>query len=339
MNTFEATPVNPTPSLMIGCIMTYFRNFIVCGILLLICTITTAEASDSFLSKSYPLPLDEVEEVVTNWLEKDGFLLEKFSQNGTIIIHGKKTNEEWQVRLTPDSPLATKVGVQHRSSTTLLNPNAIWDRLRGYLSPPPLPIEVEGEKNRVVKDKPIPPHILNLLDAVVCVRADHRNKTSQFTGFFVDETGLILTTAHGLREKQVVRVMLYDGTETEATVLLKRTDADLAVLRIPIQSGNYVPIEKGRNLLSIGEEIFTMGCPLDLQGTIYNGRVNGPPRRMDGLPYWQVDMIVFQGSSGSPVFDANGNFVAVVKGKFRGTESVGFLIPLQTIMEFLQGSN
>jgi len=42
---------------------------------------------------------------------------------------------------------------------------------------------------------------------------------------------------------------------------------------------------------------------------------------------------VQSGSSGSPVFDAQGNLVAIVKGRYRGTESVGFLIPLATIIE------
>ncbi len=335
MNKITAIPVNPKTSPKPYIFSNHLKTWLFFYVFFCLTT-SFAFAAESFQTKTYELPIFEVEKVITTWLRKDGFLLEQSSNRGLIIINGKKSNEEWQIHLTQDSSLATKISLQHKNDSSILSPNPAWDRLNGYLAPPPLPIG-NGEHS-IVKDKDIPSHILNLLDAIVCIRANHQNEISQFTGFFVDENGLILTTAHGLKEKQIVHVMLYDGTETEANVLLKNTSADLAVLRIPIQSGNFISLDKGRNLLSIGEEIFTMGCPLDLQGTIFSGRVNGPPRRMEGLPYWQVDMIVFQGSSGSPVFGANGNFVAMVKGKFRGTESIGFLIPLQTIMEFLQGS-
>ena len=35
-------------------------------------------------------------------------------------------------------------------------------------------------------------------------------------------------------------------------------------------------------------------------------------------------------------FDSQGNLAAVVKGRYRGTDSVGFLIPFETISEFLK---
>jgi serine protease Do len=46
-------------------------------------------------------------------------------------------------------------------------------------------------------------------------------------------------------------------------------------------------------------------------------------------------MQIRPGSSGSPVFDLGGKLVAVVKGRYRGAESVGFLIPYASLMKFL----
>ena len=54
-------------------------------------------------------------------------------------------------------------------------------------------------------------------------------------------------------------------------------------------------------------------------------------------PLWQVTMETLPGSSGSPVFDTAGRLVAMVRGRYRGTESVGFLTPWDTMKEFLQG--
>jgi len=47
-------------------------------------------------------------------------------------------------------------------------------------------------------------------------------------------------------------------------------------------------------------------------------------------------MKIHPGSSGSPVFDEHGNLAAIVTGRYRGTDSVGFLIPFETLMEFLK---
>jgi serine protease Do len=49
-------------------------------------------------------------------------------------------------------------------------------------------------------------------------------------------------------------------------------------------------------------------------------------------------MEIHPGSSGSPVFDANGRLVGIVKGRYRGTNSIGFVIPLETITSFMNGS-
>ena len=54
------------------------------------------------------------------------------------------------------------------------------------------------------------------------------------------------------------------------------------------------------------------------------------------MPLWQVRMKINHGSSGSPVFDSQGRLAAIVKGRFRGTESIGFLIPFESILQFLE---
>jgi serine protease Do len=49
-------------------------------------------------------------------------------------------------------------------------------------------------------------------------------------------------------------------------------------------------------------------------------------------------METLPGSSGGPVFDGDGRLVGVVKGRYRGTESKGFVIPARTIVDFLEES-
>jgi serine protease Do len=69
---------------------------------------------------------------------------------------------------------------------------------------------------------------------------------------------------------------------------------------------------------------------------IFSGAISAPLRKVSDLPLWQVDMETLPGCSGSPVFDGRGMFVSVVKGRYRGTETIGFLIPRATVLEFLK---
>jgi len=149
---------------------------------------------------------------------------------------------------------------------------------------------------------------------------------------------LIICTTHDLEKLQEITVILYDGQEYKGNLVKFDAHKDLALVRADLASKNIVSLAKGRNLLEIGERVFTIGCPVNLLGTVYSGIVNGPPRRVKELTFWQVNMEIHPGSSGSPVFDENGRLAGIVKGRYRGTTSIGFVIPLETITSFIDGS-
>jgi serine protease Do len=161
----------------------------------------------------------------------------------------------------------------------------------------------------------------------------------QFTGFIVDPEGLILCTAHDLSLHQNVTVTFYDAASAAGTVSWLDLEKDLALIDCSIRDRAFVSLVNGRNLLGMGERVFSIGCPNNLKGTLAPGIINGPPRLVNDQPLWQVNMDIFPGSSGSPVFDARGHLVAMVKGRYRGTSTVGFLTPLETIIAFLTEKN
>jgi S1-C subfamily serine protease len=185
----------------------------------------------------------------------------------------------------------------------------------------------------------IPSEILLQIESVVCLESIISDKSIQFTGFIVDTGGLILSTAHDLKGLQELNVTLYDGRKSMGRVIKADHHLDLALIQVDLKSPSYISLEKGRNLLGMGERLYTTGCPVNLRGTVFSGLINGPPRRIDNLVYWQVSMKIYPGSSGSPVFDGQGNLVAVIKGRFRGMDSLGFLIPFETIVDFVKGIN
>lgn len=279
----------------------------------------------------YPLPETETEDVVVQWLQAKGYHLRR----STIAIHGvvldgQKGDRSWRITLWPHSPLATRVlaaysvngmpepaGLQHLWS--LLD-----DHIRNVMG--------AGTEN----SQGIPAHILSRSESVVCIYVAYPEKPLQVSGFIIDKKGLIICTAHGLKDlQQPLTVALSDGRELPGWVVKMDKRCDLTLVDVKTELNAAISLSDGRDLMGKDEQLFSVVCYANSYGSIFSGNVSGPPRKSDQQLLWQVNMQIRPGSSGSPVFNAQGNLVAVVKGRYRGAETVGFLIPFSSLMNFL----
>jgi serine protease Do len=249
-----------------------------------------------------------------------------------VLLTATRAQEHWQIYLKPHSAQATEVQVSPPgySAKDLTMPKELSAYISGYIKA----LSVKRDNVNQV----IPPAVLSRIESVVCIKAKRGQENAQFSGFILNTDGLIISTTHDLETLQEIKVILHDGRELKGDLVKFDPHKDLALVRADLGPKHIVSLAKGRNLLEIGERVFTIGCPVNLIGTVYSGIVNGPPRRVEDLPFWQVNMEIHPGSSGSPVFDANGRLVGIVKGRYRGTNSIGFVIPLETITSFMNGS-
>lgn len=285
----------------------------------------------------FPLPAAEVVSRIEAGLTQRGFVVQRSPlAMGMTALKAQKGEETLRYILAPRSALATQVQSSGmaggRTGEAHLREILGRQGLSAAEGPAgPLPAAPEEGSNLS-----IPNPILARIESVVCVTAVLRERTVQFSGFVVDTAGLILCTAHDLTHIRAMNVAFYDGGRMEARIVKIDPRRDLVLLQVPARLDTFIPLTGGRNLVGMGERLFTVGCPENLNGTVYSGFVNGPPRRVRDLPLWQVNMEILPGSSGSPVFDVEGNLIGMVKGRLRGTDSVGFLIPVETIIAFLK---
>ena len=159
----------------------------------------------------------------------------------------------------------------------------------------------------------------------------------QISGFIIDPKGLIVCTAHGLKNIQKpLTVALHDGRELPGWVVKMDRRYDLSL--VDVKTDLKIPelLSNGRNLRGgETERLYNVVCADNSEGPFYSGMVSGTPRKSDNQLLWQINMTIRPGSSGSPVFDPQGKLVAVVKGRYRGAERIGFLIPFASLMAFL----
>ena len=280
------------------------------------------------------IPVSEVAYKVNKWMRNSGILIEHSAlKNGGVRIIGsggeKKQGEQWLVELTPRSALGTEILIQLEGDDTANERINLLTEL--------LQIQESGDETFINEgNNAVPEPILSQIGNVACIHVQTKSKSVQFSGFFIDNEGLILCTAHDLLEHEQVKIMSNTGIFYEGDVIKADFEKDLALIKVNAAKEDIVSITEGRNLLGMGETVFSIGCPINLRGTIHRGFVNGPPRKVNSVPLWQVEMEIQPGSSGSPVFDNSGAFVAVVKGRHREAKDIGFLIPLEVVVEFLK---
>ena len=298
--------------------------------LLLACNLFAEPLPPSY--KLFPLPVSELEGVILPWLKTSGFEVSSLPLNmGQIQFSTKKEGTNWKILLKPHSPLATEVWIENDAGRLAngIQFADLWSHLNEYINSLVSHSETQSQS--------VPSVIKSLSQTIVCIKAKRDDDEIQISGFFADKQGLIISTTHDLTELHKIKVLLWDGQEFDAILVKNNPDKDLALLHINYTPITYISLLTGRNIIKSSERLFSISCLDNLAGTIRSGTIIGPPVSVDNQLLWKISMKTLHGSSGSPVIDEKGNLVGIVKGRYRGIDSIGFLIPFETIIEFLNG--
>lgn len=275
----------------------------------------------------YPFPVVEVQRILLRWLVDSAFDVSTASLgDDQVRIKGVRGNESWEMTIQAHSPLASFLRIKYTVGGQLQEAkiDELWTYLEAYAK--------GGISEKKELGQEVPTEVRSQGQSVVCVSAKMENEEIRFSGFVVDKRGLIVSTAHDLKAVQEISVILHNGQRIRGNLVKMDPHRDLILIDINFRVNDSISL-KGRSRLKNGERIYSISCPQ----MVHSGVIDGPPRKVEDLPLWQVDMETLPGGSGGPVFDIRGNLVAMVKGRYRGTDSIGFLIPLVTLVDFLKG--
>jgi serine protease Do len=299
-------------------------------------------AEEGIESRVFPIPRYEAEQVVTDWLKHEGYKVSSSTQDNSVLLRATQNNQALRVVLKHHSPLSTEISIDNTATTG--HAGALWKYLTGYMQgytsthEDPASLGNLQSKSSLEDDvkKKVPAPILQRIDAVVCIKALGKNNPAQLTGIIVDKDGLIICTAHTLQRPEALTIFLSNGLAVEGKIIRVDKRKDLALIDCSHHFSDVISLNNHKVVPETGQKVFSIGYPLDHGNKILTGFISGPPRLVDGQPLLQARMVVEPGSSGSPVFDTEGNLVAIVKGRLKGDNLSGLLIPLQTIISFIK---
>jgi S1-C subfamily serine protease len=148
--------------------------------------------------------------------------------------------------------------------------------------------------------------------------------TSQGTGFAYGGQRRLVTNAHVVGSARTVEVMTDNGRRFKGTVAAIDRRADLAVIRI----SESIPPLPGRGAPPAqGEDVFAIGSPLGLTGSVAKGIVSAV-RKHGGTTAIQTDVSVNPGNSGGPLIDLQGRVLGVNTSRLQGGEGIAFAVPI-----------
>ena len=174
-------------------------------------------------------------------------------------------------------------------------------------------------------------------------KAEAESEVSLGTGVVIDDSGTILSSLHVVQDAAEVRVTFADGSESEASVILRQRENDLAVLRPSVIPDDLVPATLASSeALRVGDEVFPVGNPFGISNSLSAGVVSGlgrqykSPKTGDTLTNLiQFDAAVNPGNSGGPLLNRDGEVVGIVTALLNPTEQdvfigIGFAVTIET---------
>ena len=159
------------------------------------------------------------------------------------------------------------------------------------------------------------------------------------SGFVVSSDGWAVTNAHVVTGEsgehcKMVKISV-GGKNTEADVVRLGDGIDLAVIKLKnvygMDAARLADFESVRN----GEQVFVIGNSLGFGSCITSGIVSDKRRDVGGKMLLMTDCAVNEGNSGGPVFNIEGEVIAVIVSGISGAEGMNFAIPIDDVISFI----
>jgi S1-C subfamily serine protease len=151
------------------------------------------------------------------------------------------------------------------------------------------------------------------------------------SGFFISSRGLVLTNAHVVDGAGKIVVRTNDNETFLASIVELVRDSDLALLRIQANDTPALTLASDE-LAPVGTDVFAVGSPLGLEGTVTRGILSAI-RRKGAITLLQIDAPINPGNSGGPLLSEDGRVLGVNTIKLTGgnLEGMGFAVSITEV--------
>ena len=161
------------------------------------------------------------------------------------------------------------------------------------------------------------------------------------SGFIIDPSGLIMTNNHVVGHADKIVVSLTNGTRLPAEVIGTDELTDVALIKVQA-TGPLPAVSFGDSRqVEVGDWVLAAGNPFGLGGSVTAGIVSARGRDLGAGPFdnfLQLDAPINPGNSGGPIFNMDGQVVAVstaIVSPSGGSVGIGFATPSELVVPII----
>jgi len=153
---------------------------------------------------------------------------------------------------------------------------------------------------------------------------------SQGSGFIVSEDGAVVTNYHVISNARDIKVKAGDKILDVEGLILADKENDLVILKI---KGEKFPVVKLGDIarINIGEKVYVISSPQGLENTVSDGILSGIREITSDKKILQITAPISSGSSGSPVFNSNGEVIGIATFIIKEAQNLNFAMPVNYI--------
>ncbi|MEL7133178.1 MAG: trypsin-like peptidase domain-containing protein [Pseudomonadota bacterium] len=171
-----------------------------------------------------------------------------------------------------------------------------------------------------------------------------RVQNSLGSGVILSDDGIVVSNYHVVGQATDIRVVLNDGREYDARVLLGDQESDLAILKIDDVDDLPFLSLRDSETVEVGELTLAIGNPFGVGQTVSSGIVSGLARSGGsngrGAGYFiQTDAPINPGNSGGALVDMRGALLGIntrILSRSGGSNGIGFAIPADLVAAFVK---
>jgi S1-C subfamily serine protease len=162
--------------------------------------------------------------------------------------------------------------------------------------------------------------------------------TGTGSAFIIDQSGLLVTNAHVVRNAKGAIVTNFDGAEFTAKIISIDHSRDIAFLMIEdkeFKSPKLIPYGFRKQGAEMAEPIFTLGYP-DNKFVYGEGYLSALTGHEGDTLNCQIAVAANPGNSGGPVFNKNGEIIGMLSTREIQSDGVVYAIQSRYIQQALQ---
>jgi S1-C subfamily serine protease len=162
------------------------------------------------------------------------------------------------------------------------------------------------------------------------------------TGVVIVDKGIILTNLHVVLGASTIKVVFFDGLESEASVIGVQPENDLAVLKAAkLPDDLKAAVLRSTQDLAPGDDVVAVGFPFGIGPSASAGIISGLKREYRSpegkrllTNLIQFDAAANPGNSGGPLVTMDGEVVGIVTAILNPTDQrvfvgIGFAVPIE----------